>query len=838
MRKQSPIRCVLPPSSTDSAGSIPKHLSPQQLKEYGLGRTPESMVDHLEQHLLECPDCMILLDQLSTDGLVEKIKQSENCLFSVNEEVVPIKPAPLKLTAGYEIREEIGRGGMGVVYRAWQPGLGRYVALKRLINADIAGRKAFDRFRNEATVLAAIKHPCIVDVYDVGEQDGQPYIAMELVDGITLAKMLHTKPLDSRTAAQLLVQLSDAVAVANSQGIIHRDLKPQNVLITTARSASSGEIGSDTRFLPAPTPNPVIDSLQAHPVASNLHLGDGDGLETGISLTPKLVDFGLSHLHVDGNRITETAELLGTPGYMAPEQLQPEASVTDAADVYGLGAILYQCLTGRAPFQGATAVETIAMVLSSDILPVARLRRDVPRDLQIICHHCLQKVSKHRYASADALRDDLCRFLAGMPILAKSPGWLRRLVLWTRRNKVVAALSAAILVGIILGSGIVASYQYRLRTERDDAKRRYADARSTIWKIIDSASTQSIFEIPKLQELLSTQARESMPLFEQLAREEGSEQAIIDLARLRILLGTLAIGHGDPAEGEQLLKKANEAIANITFQNRGTAELLKMTIAGQVKLATSLYGQGKTSASLEVLIPAKRCAEAMLIRQPNSSDNLNQVAWVYHVSGSAKIGMGDPITAKEDFRKAIELRNKALELEPRNSQLTTLLAGSMVNLALCECTLGNLDQGLKGYRRVIEMMKAIQPLDPKSSGNAIVLAGARLNASNILADRGERETAMELLNEGIRELQPFFDASPEDYQFREYMFKLVGNRAKFADTQTAHDQVIADWNRAIELAYREEDRKFCREQLELHQSKLRKATERPTLTTHQQKIPD
>lgn len=825
MANETSHRLNLSASKSLSSALTREHPTAEQLKEYAFGFALPAEVANLEQHLLDCRSCLELLEQLSDDSLLQKISNSEITdadLFGTDH---PIVPTSLKLVAGYEIREEIGRGGMGVVYRAWQPGLGRLVALKRLLNPDVAGKKALDRFRNEATVLATLKHPNIVDVYDVGEQDGQPYIAMELVEGIPLAEELREKLLGSQSAAQLLIQLADAVAAAHELGIIHRDLKPQNVLISNSETQRGGTAHSGHEMHRAVAKSAAAEIVPSDATTSRLIFNTSESEKEELIFIPKLVDFGLSRLRTDEKPITETAELLGTPGYMAPEQLTPNVRVTQAADVYGLGAILYQCLTGRAPFQGANAVETMALVLSTDILPIGKLRRDVPRDLQIICHHCLEKEPNHRYASAAELREDLSRFVEGRPIHAKPPGFMRRIALWTRRNQMVAALTAAILGVVIFGIAIVTSYQNRLKADRDRATQRYADARATIWRMIDSASAQSIFEVPKLQALLAEQAEESIALFEQLAREEGSEQAIIDLARLRMLLGTISIAQGEPAEGEALLKLATEAIANIPVQEFETESLLKMTIAGQVKLATSLYGQGKTDAALEALSPAKRYAEVLVRQHPDSPDNLNQLAWIHHVSGSARIGAGDISFAKSDFQLAVDLRERAREMDPHNVDLATFLAGSLVNLALCESSLGNRNQSLNSYIQAIEILKSVQPLDSNSSGIAIVIAGARLNASNILAEAGDKPGAVEVLTEAMNELQPFLDAAPDDFQFREYMFKLAGNRAMYGDRQASPEQVIADWTRALDLANREEDRQLCRGQLLLEEGSLSAPTE-------------
>ncbi len=280
-------------------------------------------------------------------------------------------PAPDEL-AGLEILEELGRGGMGVVYRARQKSVGRVVAVKRLIRGDAASAIDFNRFVAEAAAIAKLSHPHIVVVHDVGIDDGQPFIAMQYVEGTTLARRLAAGPITSDEAARLLAPIARAVQHAHERGVLHRDLKPSNILI------------------------------------------DRDG-------RPYLSDFGLAKRVEPDASLTPTGVIVGTPSYMAPEQATGgRGAIGPASDVYSLGAILYQMLTGRAPFLAASPLDTILLLLEQDPVPPRVLNPRAHPDLEMIALKCLQKPPELRYASAGALADDLDAFLAGEPVSARS----------------------------------------------------------------------------------------------------------------------------------------------------------------------------------------------------------------------------------------------------------------------------------------------------------------------------------------------------------------------------------------------------------------------------------
>jgi WD40 repeat protein/serine/threonine protein kinase len=343
---------------------------------------------------------------------------------------------------GYELLRELGRGGMGVVYEARQLALQRTVALKMLLAGAHAGAKDLSRFRAEAEVIARLQHPNIVQIYDVGEAGGRPFFAIEFVAGGSLAQHLDGTPLPVKSAARLIETVARAVHAAHANGVVHRDLKPANILLRRKSEISN----------PKSQSNPPGQASDPEPGGWKLRFGIVD-------FEPYVTDFGLAKCaagdgETSGQRDpTVTGELLGTPNYMAPEQAATSRrQVGPPADVYALGAILYELLTGRPPFTGETPLDTLLQVLHTEPVSVTRLQPGVPPDLETICLKCLQKAPSQRYGSALELAEDLRRFLGGQPIRARPPSALYRWGKFAQRNKALVAAMLGVLAALTLGA--------------------------------------------------------------------------------------------------------------------------------------------------------------------------------------------------------------------------------------------------------------------------------------------------------------------------------------------------------------------------------------------------
>jgi eukaryotic-like serine/threonine-protein kinase len=324
----------------------------------------------------------------------------------------PEAASPHRTVGDYELLEEIARGGMGVVYRARQVSLNRTVAVKMILTGQLASPADVARFRTEAEAAASLDHLNIVPIYEVGEHDGQQYFSMKLIEGGSLAQQLTAGDAENRrdglslrfsasSAVQLLVKVARAVHHAHQRGVLHRDLKPANIL------------------------------LDAH----------GE---------PHVTDFGLAKRTSGDSGQTQSGAIIGTPSYMAPEQARAEKVLTTAVDVYSLGAILYELLTGRPPFRAATPLDTLLQVLDKELESPRALNPAIDRDLETICLKCLAKDPARRYASADALAVDLEHWLAREPISARPPSLAFLLRVWLRQN--FGALGWAVVIGLLCGA--------------------------------------------------------------------------------------------------------------------------------------------------------------------------------------------------------------------------------------------------------------------------------------------------------------------------------------------------------------------------------------------------
>jgi len=329
------------------------------------------------------------------------------------------EPARIRYFGDYEITREIARGGMGVVFLARQISLNRPVALKMILAGQLANDTDVKRFYTEAEAAANLDHPGIVPIFEVGQHEGQHYFSMGFVEGQSLSQRLAEGPLPSREAAETIRRVSDAIEYAHQHGVIHRDLKPANILLDQAGN-------------------------------------------------PRVTDFGLAKNVRGDSGLTGSGQIMGTPSYMPPEQAGGKrGDVGPAADVYALGATLYALVTGRPPFQAATPMDTVIQVISDEPVPPRRLNATVPRDLETICLKCLEKEPGKRYVSAAALEEDLGRYLAGEPIVARPVTRSERAVKWARRKPAIAALMGLVALVAALGLGGVL-WQWRAAVRARD----------------------------------------------------------------------------------------------------------------------------------------------------------------------------------------------------------------------------------------------------------------------------------------------------------------------------------------------------------------------------------
>jgi serine/threonine protein kinase len=511
---------------------------------------------------------------------------------------------------GYEILAELGRGGMGVVYKARQKGLNRIVALKMILAGRHAGPAQLGRFKAEAEAVARLQHSNIVQIYDIGEHEELPYFSLEYVEGGSLDRQLDGTPQPPVQAARLLETLAQAVEVAHQNGVIHRDLKPGNILLQ------------------------LIDSAVQRDSSSS-----ASGLAMAV---PKITDFGLAKLEGEAGK-TQSGAVLGTPSYMAPEQADGKTGEAGPlADVYGLGAILYVLLTGRPPFKGATVLDTLEQVRFQEPVAPSRLQPKVPRDLETVCLKCLHKDPARRYASAGALAEDLRRFLENRPILARPVGRAERLWRWCRRNPVVAGLSAALVV-VLLGSlaGLTLLW---LRAEAE------ADAAVTERQRAEDNAAKAL----KQQGLAEEQSR--------IARAEADKagkiaQFLSGLFEANDPLGLssaplLTFRTGEIQTAREILDRGAERVAKD----------LKAEPEVRAKLLDTLGGVyctlGLTEKARPLLEEGLRlCRQVLPPDHPELANNLHNLGWLHHQRGDWPL-------AEQYYQEALAIRRRHETRDP------------------------------------------------------------------------------------------------------------------------------------------------------------------------------
>jgi serine/threonine-protein kinase len=498
-----------------------------------------------------------------------------------------------RAVAGYQILGELGRGGMGVVYKARQRGLHRLVALKMILAANHADETQLARFHTEAEAVARLQHPNIVQIHEVGEQDGLPYFSLEFVDGEPLDKRIAGIPQAPRQAAQLIETLARAMHFAHQQGIVHRDLKPANILMTQ------------------------------------------DGI-------PKITDFGLAkRLEGDDSSQTKSGTILGTPSYMAPEQARGDIRmVGPLSDLYALGSILYELLTGRPPFRGANPMDTVTRVTRDDPVPPARVQPKTPLDLETICLKCLQKEPARRYADCFELAEDLRRFLTGEPILARPVGHIERLWRWCRRNPTLAAAAAAILSLLLVVSVGSTWAAIVIRAEKELAQQNELKAK---------ASETIAQEQKAIAEKNEQKARTS----EKLA--EG--QAELALNTLRLLISKVQSQLGKQPGAQQLKRELLEtAMSGLKRVAGGDAGKLRRNMSdAYLQMGGIARELGNTADASRYWQQYYEMAESALEDDPDNERLKLEMAWACRFLGEISVELGD-------LRKALAYHERALAL--------------------------------------------------------------------------------------------------------------------------------------------------------------------------------
>ncbi len=676
---------------------------------------PEGRASFLRQACGPDTDLLAAVESLLGDSTpTPPIVSHARGLADLTADTAPANELPARALIGrrigpYEIRREIGRGGMGTVYLAVRvDDYHQQVALK-VMRAGLVTDQLLQRFRTERQLLAGLNHPHIARLLDGGTtEDGLLYFVMEYIDGTPIDRHCHERALSARARAALLLPVCDAVEYAHRHTVIHRDLKPGNVLVTADGSPKVLDFGLAKR-------------LDAEPPAS----GPAGGR-------------------------TETGVILGTPGYMAPEQAGGRPGQTGpAADVWALGAILYELLTGRPPFRADTPFDTLMQVLYEEPVPPSRLHPKLPRDLETVCLKCLQKEPHKRYASAQALADDLQRFLDSLPIRARPVGPVGRLYRWGRRNPKVAVLSALLLLALVSGLATVTwlwrvaeAHAEETKRERDRAERslnRFLAVEQSFTQASGGKELQTVGLLPLRKKLLEAPQRQ----LEQFVREErDNPRAREHLAKAYLRLGQIDAALGQPAEGATKMRQAVALLSRLLDERPRSRMYQSLLALAYEHLGVTEPDRAESAKALQRSLEIR---EQTLREHPeHAASARSQLAFNYFNVGH-RLGADRPQEALRWLAKARAIREEEARGKPGRDQLkhlgqTCLLMGSV------QVRSGRTAEAVASSRRGVEVFRKLAETYPDEAEPQIDLADALLELELALSRAGKR-------NEGLASLQ-------------------------------------------------------------------------------------
>jgi serine/threonine-protein kinase len=656
----------------------------------------------------------------------------------------------------YQVLRRLGRGGMGVVYEAIQTSVRRTVALKMVLAGTEADTQERARFRVEAEAIGRLQHPNIVQIYEVGETGGRPFLSMEFVGGGSLAQKLDGTPLPEAEAAQLIETLALAINQAHQSQIIHRDLKPSNVLLTA------------------------------------------DG-------TPKITDFGLAKLLMgDDQSLTPTDAIVGTPSYMAPEQAGArQTEIGPAADVYALGAILYECLTGRPPFRGVTAAETIHQVLFDDPVPPSRVRPKVSRDLETICLKCLHKRPAARYPCAKALAEDLCRFRNGEPIVARPLSRLGRTIRWARRRPAAAALlivaTMAILTITVGGwwtSVALTTYSKRVAREKQQAEASFKQTLSALDQLGGTAEVLS--DLPQAQEERRQLLQNALGFYQQLIQEHGDEPVVRrETGRISARLGDLEalLGHLVPAE--EHYRRAAELIRQLGEESPNAPEPRHELAQTYTHLGILLKNRGKPGEAEAAFHVAQEQGEKLAGDYPQEPEYRRDLASAHYHLG-ALLGRldGRRDEAEQACQRARELQTRLADEYPDRPEFRRDLARTINQLGSLRMTARDPHEAGTLFREAIRLQRDLAAHFPGVSVYRRELGRSQNNLAATLAEEHLYLDAADAYQSAIKLFDDLGRAFPDVPDYRSEQAGVLQNlgllfaERKPAEAETAYRQAV------------------------------------------------
>ncbi len=761
-----------------------------ELERFLLGDCADEQAAALEEHLAGCGRCAVRAEALrAEDDLIAAMRERSPILTADGGVLETLVERALQGVAqarheahlgevgrlhGFRVERVLGEGGMGVVYLARDERARRLVAVKVLSIDSRMSPGRVERFRREAEMLARVRHPNVVQLYEVGERPA-PYLVMEYVEGGTLAGRLAQGPLEPAEAAVCLEALARGAHAAHEQGVVHRDLKPANVLLFSGDS-----------------PNRAADTI------------------------PKITDFGLARA-LDGEQQTRTGAILGTPAYMAPEQAAGREP-TPAADVYSLGAVLYEMLTGRPPFRGATPLETLEQARTLEPVSPRTLRPGVPRDLAVICLKCLEKEPARRYASAAALADDLRRHLDDRPIVARPASVAVRVVKWARRRPLVALLSAlclaclaALAAGGVLYERWLRAALDQAREERERAEERsgeatrqaeradanYREASEAVRRMLFRTKDARWNAIPRLQQLRRQQMEDALAFYDRMAAQQGDDPRVrhdvawasLEASKLRMLLGR-------GQEAAPSIRRAIELTEPLLHERPRDVPL-------RLLRADALLRLGQVNEGDDALRSMERAAsllEGLVAERPDAPGARGQLADTHITLGAGYERRRRYAAGLRVMLRAVELSSALLAEAPGDDGLRLRLARARVNLAAVYRQLGQREKTLRQSAVAEAEFERLLARDPYNPETIDGLTALRVNGAYDLQTAGKLDEAVAFARRNVPLLEEALRREPEVAAFRYRLFATHGVTAMMLQAQGKRREAAVAYEQALPYA--------------------------------------
>jgi serine/threonine protein kinase len=655
-----------------------------------------------------------------------------------------LESAPKAVTTGasfgnYELLEPIAKGGMGIVYKARQRNLNRIVALKMILAGQFANQEDINRFYAEAEAAAALSHPNIVAIHEIGEVAGQHFFSMDFIEGKSLSGLIQENPVSPRRAAELMITIAETMQFAHDSGVVHRDLKPANVL---------------------------LDKRQR----------------------PLVTDFGLAKQVSNQSQMTMAGSILGTPSYMPPEQAAGRLDqVGTWSDLYSLGAILYELLTGRPPFRAASPFETIRQVLEMEPLSPRLLNPQVPKDLETICLKCLQKERARRYGSAQELAEELKRFLRGEPIHARPISNIARFWRLCKRYPLTSSAIAATVM-LLIAVPIITSVAYvrisgalaqekaakaLAEQKKAEAIRKHRKTKQAINDLFTFVSENTLLNKPGMQTVRRELLNKARAHYEDLSRDsEDDPELAIDLADAHFRLGNVAIALGSLDDAKRPLGDARQIQERLLAANSNNPDLLEalsytVALLGQVAVKKGDYEGASRDYSETIKIRTRLVAAA-----PENEEYQRLLAAAYMNAGLttfniAQINPDDDkfeshmSQARQQYQQAQAMRLAVLTHNPKNRKTRRELAKGYFNLGDLERVDGNVKPAIEHFKSAADTFQGLLEDDPQDIDTQGNLAVSRRLVAALLVGDGQATEARQWYERALTRVETLTRENPD-----------------------------------------------------------------------------